>query len=212
MTESKKSELEIDIDQENQPLLSKESDPLASPHYRTTWYRWVILLGLSLSFMSSVTSALTLNTVAVQVRDLFDLPSTTLVNLCAISFTAVFVPGVLVAVWALKHYSIVSVLTFASLMCLFGQLIRYLTVWTDSFGCLLTGAIVISIPAPFFQATYLQVVNLWFPDNQRSLAVGLLAAASPLGNATTQVLNAIFYREAETDEQFQSGLYSVLTI
>ena len=73
--------------------------------YKSTPYRWLILMVVFLCTVCQTMTVMSIAPVAVPVQEAFSLKSSLPVNMCAMSFSLCGVPMTFVAVWAFANYS-----------------------------------------------------------------------------------------------------------
>jgi len=147
------------MDKVQEPMVEKEVE------FRTSRYRWVILVGCMLSIMVSTLSVATLSPVAIQIAQAYHIRSVTVVNMCAISFSLCSAPFTVLSIMAYRRYEMSKVMRIASFFQLAGMLIRDLSIPNDAFWPLLAGVLLQSSASPFFLNSQAQVANRWFSDS-----------------------------------------------
>jgi len=100
-------------------------------------------------------------------------------------------------------------LTFGSVLLLLGNLLKsgfpnYLhnneeLIFTTSY-------VICGASQPFFQISMLEVVDQWFPINEKAMATGVIACSGDMGTATAYILTTAFVTNASDCPSFLSGI------
>ena len=163
--------------------------------YKTTPWRWVILVSVMLCTICQTMTVMSIAPVARPIQDAFQLRSTIPVNLCAMSFSFCSIPMTFVAVWAFSNYSTNRVMRCATTLQYFGAMFRTISIVSGWFWPVLFGTILQACAAPFILNSQIIVANKWFSDKERAMATSLLTVAMPIGTATAFVLTGHYFND-----------------
>ena len=154
----------------------------------------------------------TVQPIAVQVQEAYELNSLTYVNLCSMSFTLCSIPFTLVSIWAFEKFNLATVLRCCIFIQLSSMLIRDISILNDQFWPHVVGSFFAASVDPFFLIAQVTIVNRWFPAKQRALALGLLVSSMVLGNFLGYTITGSVFasKDVEDATQVKEGLQTVL--
>ena len=145
--------------QEKEPLLSdsdkaKSKDSAAQNgqdcEYRTTPMRWAVLFSVASMFLTKGLVNMAFAPVAIQIAQAYNLSSTVMVNMCAMSFALLSPPSDFLAVYLFGRYKTDTVLRIASLISFSGAMLRFLSLVVDEFWPILLGTFLMASVGSIF--------------------------------------------------------------
>jgi hypothetical protein len=116
--------------------------------------------------------------------------------MCAVIFTATFVPMTFVAMWMYKVMKVDTVLRIASLMLLVGSWIRMLAK-EGEFWPVFVGQVIISLAQPIIYNVMAKFAIQWFSDSERTLVIAACGLSIPGGNLMAFLMSGIIFDGVE---------------
>ena len=143
-------------EKEEQPLIKKSPEPNWQAddfiEFKTSPYRWLLILGPYLVRATNALPIMVTVPIAVQLTEIYDLSSITMVNINSISYSLLIGPLSIVAIWAASRWELSYLLHASAVLQVVGTFIRMLTIWTGQFGWLLVGVVLCAIAQPMWGA------------------------------------------------------------
>eukprot|EP00977_Amphora_coffeiformis_P024035 scaffold14974_cov195-Amphora_coffeaeformis.AAC.42 len=159
--------------------------------------RWWMLLVYALSTATSAILWITFSPVADLTQTYYNV-DTAHVNGLSIVFMGAYVPFTMVSSWVFSRYGIRRGFVVASVLNLLAGGMRYASTATTiihsspSFAMLMMGQTMGAMAQPFFTNMPARLGAIWFPQQERDLAVVVAFLANILGTAVGSVLPAAF--------------------
>jgi FLVCR family MFS transporter 7 len=148
-------------------------------------YRWVILLAIIPSIISTEIMWLSLAPISSMAEDYYGVSSLS-VAMFSMSYMIMYIIFSLPASWTVDKFGFrTSLIIGASITAVFG-LIR--AVYADNFTIVLVAQFIIAIGQPYLLNISTKVPANWFPLSERSTAAGLLTMAQYIGFAVPMLL------------------------
>ena len=142
-------------EEQEQPLIKKSPEPnWQAEHFefKTSPYRWLLILGPYLVRATNALPIMVTVPIAVQLTEIYDLSSITVVNINSISYSLLIGPLSIVAIWAASRWELSHLLHASAVLQVVGTFIRMLTIWTGQFYWLLIGVVLCAIAQPMWGA------------------------------------------------------------
>ena len=170
--------------------------------YHVYCIRWFQLLVYVLVTLANGHLGNTFTAIEAQTASFFAITATH-VNALVIVFLFLYVPGTVLSIWALRRFSIRTVMIIGALMNL-GAWIRLFALISPSHGYawLMVGQILPALSAPIFFNSVALFAARWFAPGQRDLATSIGSMANPLGLAVGSLLPSLIVTDDFTSNQF----------
>jgi len=155
--------------------------------------RWAILFSVSSIFLSNGLVMTAFAPVAIQVAQSYNLSSSMVVNMCAMSFALCSPPSDFLAVYLYGKYQTDTVLRVASLISFIGCMFRFFSLTNDEFWPILVGTFMMASVSSLFLNSQIIIANKWFSDTERALAMSVLNVSTPIGQICSFALTGYTY-------------------
>lgn len=177
-------------------------DPEVSKGGNFTVYtkRWVILILFVLSGVANALVLLSWSPISDIASDYWGNIGATAVNLLAVSFQIMYIPGTALSAKTMKISNLRTTMILGGLLTSGGCIIR----WIGGFGrdngnftpifsyvFVLLGTIVVATAQPFYLNMPAKIAAAWFAVQERDIATTLCSLANPLGSALGSILPAM---------------------
>lgn len=145
-----------------------EDDEKQNVEYKTTPYRWVVILLLFGNVVTFSGISVSLSPAASNIAEAYQV-NTLAVTFCAISFTLFYIPMTFVAIYMFDYMPPRFVFRIATLLALTGGWIRLFSAASGSFTWILIGWLLISLAYPIVLTSLTLMCNIWLGDKERTL-------------------------------------------
>lgn len=163
--------------------------------------RWVALAVFIAAGISNAIVLLTWSPIADKASDYWDDLSITLINLLAVIFQALYLPGTMLASRAMHTSTLRNTMLLGGGLTASGCCIRWMGTMlydgsnisaTGSYVLVLLGTGLVALAQPFYLNMPAKIASTWFSVKERDLSTTLGSLANPLGSAMGSILPAIF--------------------
>jgi hypothetical protein len=181
-------------------LLDPEEAAKGASSFTVYKKRWVMLVIFVLSGVANALVLLSWSPISDIASDYWGNIGATAVNLLAVSFQIMYIPGTALSAKTMKVSNLRTTMILGGLLSSVGCLIR----WIGGFGrdngnftpvfsyvCVLLGTIVVATAQPFYLNMPAKIAAAWFAVQERDVATTLCSLANPLGSALGSVLPAM---------------------
>ena len=160
-------------------------------------YRWVILLLYSLSSMANALMWVTFSPITSATESYLGyLGNLSLINLLAVIFQILYLPGTILGVLCMKSFGLRHTLLIGLSMTTIGALLRLVgTLCYESISpgglyvLLFLGQVLAALAQPMFVNIPPLIASEWFPASERDIATTVGSFCSPVGNALGQIIS-----------------------
>lgn len=127
--------------------------------------------------------------------------SITLVNLLAVVFQALYLPGTMLASRAMHSTSLRTTMLLGGSLTASGCAVRWVGTLlyddsaisaTGSYVIVLLGTCLVALAQPFYLNMPSKIASTWFSIKERDVSTTLCSLANPLGSALGSILPAMF--------------------
>jgi predicted MFS family arabinose efflux permease len=155
-------------------------------NYRVYGIRWIQLLIYVLVTFANSIHGMTFVSIESQTSMFYSI-TTTQVNILAIVFLFLYIPGTILSIWLSRKCSMRRTMIIGSILNL-GVLIRLLSLIKPNIGyaALLVGQLFPAIAAPFFLNSAALFAARWFAPSQRDIATAIGSMANPIGKISNK--------------------------
>ncbi len=164
---------------------------LEQHQYRLYFSRWLQLAIFSLATASNALLWTTLAPISTDSETYFDMSSTN-INLVALSFQILYLPGTIAASYMVKSGGLRSPILYGTLLTFVGALLRYVAVLvlpkTPAFYMLLLGQSLCALGQPCFVNAPGLLSSNWFGVAERDVATTVASLFAVVGNAVGQIM------------------------
>lgn len=173
----------------------------AESEYVVYGYRWIALTVFVTAGISNALILLTWSPISDKASDYWNNLPISLVNLLAVIFQAVYLPGTMLSLKAMHTTNLRQTMLLGGSLTASGCCIRYLGAMlydandisaTGSYVLVLLGTAVVALAQPFYLNMPAKIASTWFSIKERDLSTTLCSLANPLGSALGSVLPAMF--------------------
>uniref|UniRef100_A0A7S3K8U5 Major facilitator superfamily (MFS) profile domain-containing protein n=1 Tax=Euplotes crassus TaxID=5936 RepID=A0A7S3K8U5_EUPCR len=166
----------------------------AGYEFKSTGYRWTIILLFALNFFGRAIAQVGFVACARIIQGMFGvnpIHTTLLVLPFSFSILVLLFPYGKIA----NTFGLVIPTRAAVIALVIGAWVRYFV--TSGFGWLIVGQCIIAIGSPLSLIAPAKIASIWFPDNQRALATMIGSLATPLGSVVGFVIPFIFIQDED---------------
>lgn len=183
--------------------------------------RWVILIIFVLSGVANALVLLSWSPISDIASDYWGNIGATAVNLLAVSFQIMYIPGTALSAKTMKISNLRTTMILGGLLTSGGCIIRWIGGFgrdngnftpTFSYVFVLLGTIVVATAQPFYLNMPAKIAASWFAVQERDVATTLCSLANPLGSALGSVLPAMIVSGSGHDVKGVSVLLLVQMI
>ena len=202
-------------------LLESQEEIKLSTNFIVYKIRWIILLIFVLSGVGNALVLLSWSPISDIASDYWGNIGSTAVNLLAVSFQIMYIPGTALSAKTMKVTNLRTTMILGGLLTTIGCVIRWIGGFgrdngnftpTFSYVCVLLGTIVVATAQPFYLNMPAKIAASWFAVQERDIATTLCSLANPLGSALGSVLPAMFVTGSGHDVKGVSFLLLVQLI
>ena len=163
--------------------------------------RWVALLLFISAGVSNALVLLTWSPIADKASDYWNDLSISLINLLAVSFQALYLPGTMLVSRAMHTTTLRRTMLMGGSLTASGCCVRWMGTMlydssdissTGSYVLVLLGTCLVALAQPFYLNMPAKIASTWFPVKERDVSTTLGSLANPLGSALGSILPAIF--------------------
>lgn len=182
-----------------QALLRGEMSP--KEHFIVYPIRWLMLFIFVLSGFANALVLLTWSPISDKASDFWGGIGPTAVNLLAVAFQIMYLPGTVLAVNVMKRADIRVTMMLGGTLTAIGCGIRYLGAIARvdgglsslaSYVIVLLGTVVVAAAQPFYLNMPAKIAASWFAVRERDISTTICSLANPLGSAIGSLLPAMF--------------------
>lgn len=149
--------------------------------YKTTPYRWVVILLLFGNVVTFSAISVSLSPAASNIAEAYQI-DTLAVTFCAISFTLFYIPMTFAAIYMFDYMRPSHVFRIATFIALVGGWIRLFSKSSGTFTWVLIGWILISLAYPIVLTSLTLMCNTWLGDRERTLWIQILGLSVSVGS------------------------------
>ena len=179
--------------------------------------RWIMVLIFLVAGAANALFILSWSPVIDMASSYFD-QDTTAINLFAVMFQIMFVPGTLL-LWSQQENNDMRGLVFqGALLTMVGSMIRYLGVIPFiivsplyRYIVVILGTAMVALAQPYYLTLPAQLAGLWFGLSERDVATTICCLANPLGSAIGSLIPSMVLTQ-ENDESDVKGVDILLLI
>lgn len=163
--------------------------------------RWVALSVFIAAGISNAMVLLTWSPIADKASDYWDNLPITLVNLLAVVFQALYLPGTMLASRAMQQSTLRNTMLIGGGLTASGCCVRWMGSMlydasnispTASYIFVLLGTCIVALAQPFYLNMPAKIASTWFSVKERDVSTTLGSLANPLGSALGSILPAMF--------------------
>jgi len=110
-------------------------------------------------------------------------------------FTLMSPPADFLAVYLFGKYRTDTVIRVAATVSFAGAMLRFISFANDEFWPILLGAFMMASVSSIFLNSQIILVNRWFSDTERALAMSLICVAQPVGIIFSFMLSGYVYSQ-----------------
>jgi MFS transporter, FLVCR family, feline leukemia virus subgroup C receptor-related protein len=202
-------------------LLDPEEVSKGANNFTVYSKRWAMLVIFVLSGVANALVLLSWSPISDIASDYWGNIGATAVNLLAVSFQIMYIPGTALSAKTMKVSNLRTTMILGGLLSSVGCVIR----WIGGFGrdngnftpvfsyvCVLLGTIVVATAQPFYLNMPAKIAAAWFAVQERDVATTLCSLANPLGSALGSILPAMIVSGSGHDVKGVSVLLLVQLI
>jgi len=184
--------------------------PVFEPEYKTSPYRWFLLMQYSLAVTSSAYMMMTFSPISKITAEVFGVDDI-IVNSCVMVFLVTYVVLNFICVQALEKLGLKTTFKICAIGTMLGAWGRYLLLeYTSNFMLLLIPQSFIAVFQPFICIGCSKLATVWFSDSERALATAVGSLSVPLGCITGMILGPFFVDESDL-EDYKAGREHIQT-
>lgn len=163
--------------------------------------RWVALVVFIAAGISNAMVLLTWSPIADKASDYWDDLSITLINLLAVVFQALYLPGTMLASKSMHTSSLRQTMLLGGTLTALGCCTRWMGTMlydsshispTGSYVFVLLGTCLVALAQPFYLNMPSKIASTWFSVKERDVSTTLCSLANPLGSAMGSIIPAMF--------------------
>lgn len=173
--------------------------------YNVFKYRWVIIAAIIPIIICTEMFWLTLAPISSMAGEFYGVGSME-ISLFTASYMIMYIIFAIPASWVIDKFGYRYSLIIGALLTVVFGLLRF--VFAENFILVIIFQFIIAIGQPFLLNISTKVPANWFPENQRSIAAGLLTMAQYLGFVVAMVLSPILAQESGIKGVFK--VYAVI--
>jgi FLVCR family MFS transporter 7 len=187
-------------------MLKSESSGLELQVYSI---RWAIIVMFIFAGAANALVLLSFAPITNLADKYWDNVGTSAINLLAVSFQIMYLPGTMLALYISSKYNLRMIMLAGGALTTVGCLVRFIgTVFVSSgmsadasYGLVLLGTFIVATAQPFYINMPAKIAAAWFPVKERDLSTTLCSLANPLGSAIGSVIPAyIVYNGGAEDD------------
>ena len=165
--------------------------------YKTTMYRWLILISYMLVMMSSGFSQTTFASVSEVVAKIYDISALT-VNTCVALFFFAYLIFIIPIIWWIDNYGTTIPLKLYAFFLLIGVWGRYIILErTQNFPLIIIPQTILAVLSPVTSLTLSQISTNWFDDKGRALATSIGSLAAPIGAMLGFLIGPVYIENSD---------------
>jgi MFS transporter, FLVCR family, MFS-domain-containing protein 7 len=183
--------------------------------------RWIVLIIFVLSGVANALVLLSWSPISDIASDYWGNIGATAVNLLAVSFQIMYIPGTALSAKTMKVTDLRTTMILGGLLSSVGCVVR----WVGGFGrdngnftpvfsysLVLLGTVIVATAQPFYLNMPAKIAAAWFAVQERDVATTLCSLANPLGSALGSILPAMIVSGSGHDVKGVSVLLLVQMI
>lgn len=161
---------------------------LPAPQYATYKRRWIGLFGLALLNIIASWGWLSFSALSSLTAQWFGLSSQAPVNWLSTVVLFAYVAATPAVLYVLEKHSLKTALYACAALLVVGSWLRYAGTYTQKYGLVMAGQVLIGLAQPFALSTPTHFTNSWFTSRSRVSANAIASIANPLGGAVAQLV------------------------
>lgn len=179
---------------DNQDIITNSNTPNIS-HYKTYKRRWIGLAGLALLNIITSWGWLSFSAISSDTAAWFNLSSETPVNWLSTVILFSYIVSSPIVTLVLTRYSVKMSMFVCAILTVIGNWMRYAGTYTQTFGLLMFGQILIGFAQPFALSSPTYYTDIWFTSKSRVSANAIASIANPFGGAISQLVGPAMVSE-----------------
>lgn len=178
--------------------------------YRVYTYRWVIVLSFVAAGVANALVLLSWSPISDLASDYWDGLSISLINLLAVTFQVLYLPGTMLSLKAMQVGGLRYTMLLGGALTFSGCFFRWLATYVyendsdmdaiASYVLVLFGTCLVALAQPFYLNMPAKIASTWFSISERDVSTTLCSLANPLGSALGSILPAMFVTENDANK------------